>query len=85
MTYTSEPDADTAAIRMVDLEKKFYMGAHDLADRAKIPRNRATALRRHLGLDANDDKFSHRFVLGSQKMLRYSDNALRAMNEAKKL
>lgn len=85
VTYTSEPDVDTAAIRMVDLEKKFYMGAYDLADRAKIPRNPAMALRRHLGLDTNDDKFSHLFVLGSQKVLRYSDNALRAMNEAKKI
>lgn len=84
VTYTDDPDADTAAIRMVDLEKKFYLGAHDLADKAGVSRNRATALRRHLGLDGNDNHFSHRFVLGSYRPLRYSDNALRAMREAKK-
>lgn len=84
VTYTAgDPGVEPAAIRMVDLEKKFYMGAHDLADRSGVSRNKATALRRHLGLDKSDDHFSHRFELGSQKLVRYSDNALRAMTDAK--
>jgi hypothetical protein len=84
VTYTSsDSEVEPAAIRMVDLEKKFYMGANELADRAGITRNKATALRRHLGIDANDNHFSHRFELGSQKLLRYSDNALGAMKDAK--
>lgn len=84
ITYTSyASEIEPAAIRMVDLEKKFYMGAHDLADTAGISRNMATALRRHLGIDANDNHFSHRFEFGSQKLVRYSDNALRAMKDAK--
>lgn len=82
VTYTNDASADVSAIRTVDLEKKFYMGPHDLADRCSVSRNKATALRRHLGLDANDDHFSHRFVLGKTKLLRYSDNALRAMRTA---
>lgn len=82
VTFTSDHTADTSAIRMVDLEKKFYMGPYDLADKAGLARAKALALRRHLGLDANDDHYSHRFVFGSTKHLRYSDNALRAMNES---
>lgn len=82
VTYTSSDTADVSAFRTVDLEKKFHMGPYDLADKCGVTRNRATALRRHLGLDANDDHFSHRFVLGNTKVLRYSDNALRAMKDA---
>jgi len=82
ITYTNDPALDPAAIRTVDLEKKFHMGPYDLADRAGVPRGRATALRRHLGLDRNDDHFSHRFVFGNTNHLRYSDNALRAMQES---
>lgn len=82
VTYTADAETDAAAVRTVDLEKKFYMGAYDLADRAGVPRGKATALRRHLGLDTNDDHFSHRFVFGNSKHLRYSDNSLRAMKEA---
>jgi hypothetical protein len=81
VTYVADAAADAAALRTVDLEKKFYMGAYDLADRAGVPRGKATALRRHLGLDANDDHFSHRFVFGSTKLLRYSDNSLVAMRD----
>lgn len=81
VTYTNDPALDPAAIRTVDLEKKFYLGPYDLADRAGVTRGRATALRRHLGLDGNDDHFSHRFVFGNTKLLRYSDNALRAMRD----
>lgn len=82
VVYTNNPDADVAAIRTVDLEKKFHMGAYDLADLAGVDRTRATALRRHLGLDDDGDHFSHLFRFGSQKHRRYSDNALKAMKEA---
>lgn len=82
VTFTTDDGADVSAIRTVDLERKFHMGPHDLADKCGITRNKATALRRHLGLDSNDDHFSHRFVLGNTNLLRYSDNALRAMRQA---
>lgn len=82
ITFTSTGGEDEpSAIRMVDLEKKFHMGATDLAARVGLTPNKAVALRRHLGLDANDDHYSHQFVFGSQKLMRYSDNALRAMKE----
>lgn len=84
VTYTGDPDDNTAAIRTVDLEKKFHMGAYDLADKAGVDRYRAVALRRHLGLDNDDDHFSHRFQFGNTKVRRYSNNALTAMREAAK-
>lgn len=84
VTYTDDPDADTAAIRTVDLEKKFHMGPYDLADKAGVDRTRAVALRRHLGLDNDDDHFSHVFKFGGTKHRRYSNNALTAMREAMK-
>jgi hypothetical protein len=82
VTFTSDPLADPAAIRTVDLQKKFWMGPLDLANRAGLRQNQALAMRRHLGLDANDDHFSHQFVFGKSKHLRYSDNALRAIKDA---
>ncbi|MEJ1179262.1 MULTISPECIES: hypothetical protein [unclassified Pseudarthrobacter] len=84
MTYVAaDSDVEPSAIRTVDLEKKFYMGPYDLADKSGIDRTRATAVRRHFNLDSNDDVHSHRFVFGSTNHMRYSDNALRKMREAK--
>jgi hypothetical protein len=82
VTYTKDPDVDVSAIRMVDLEKKFHLGTYELADAAGVPRGKAVALRRHLGLDEDDDHYSHAFVFGRSKHLRYSDNAVRAMKKA---
>lgn len=84
VTFTTESGEDVAAIRKVDLEKKFHVGPYDLADKAGIDRTRAVGLRRHLGLDDDDDHYSHTFRFGSQSHRRYSDNALTAMRDAKK-
>lgn len=82
VTFTNDPNVEVAAIREVDLEKKFHMGAYDLAEKAGVGRTKALALRRHLGLDNDDDHHSHMFKFGSQSHRRYSDNALKAMREA---
>ena len=82
VSYTTDPAAEPAAIRTVDLQNKFHMGPLDLAARASLKQNHALGLRRHLGLDANDDIFSHEFVFGRSKHRRYSDNALRAIKDA---
>ncbi len=82
VTFTTDSNAEVAAIREVDLEKKFHMGPYDLADKAGVDRTRAVALRRHLGLDNDDDHYSHTFKFGSHSLRRYSDNALKAMREA---
>jgi len=72
---------DAAAVREVDLQKKFHWSPFDLADKLSISRPRATALREHLGIDKDSDCL-HVFEFGSQKHPRYSDNALTRMREA---
>jgi hypothetical protein len=52
LTNTGDPDVDTSGFPMIDLEKKFHLGLYELADAADVPRGKAIALRRHLGLDA---------------------------------
>jgi hypothetical protein len=72
---------DVAAVREVDLQRKYHLSASDLADRVGLTQPRSLALRRHLGIDDNEDD-THVFVFDSQRIPRYSDNALRKMGEA---
>nr|WP_205749918.1 hypothetical protein [Brevibacterium sp. S22] len=76
-------ELDAAAVREVDLQKKFHWSPFELADKLRITRPRATALRTHLGIDSSPD-FVHVFEFGSQKHSRYSDNALALMRTALK-
>jgi len=73
---------DAAAVREVDLQRKFHWSPFELADKLSISRPRATALREHLGIDKDRDCL-HVFEFGSQRHPRYSDNALTRMREAK--
>lgn len=72
---------DAAAIREVDLQRKFYLSPKDLADKLDLSGPRATALRQHLGID-DDADCRHVFVFGSQRHPRYSDNAFTRMRSA---
>ncbi|WP_298207716.1 DUF3644 domain-containing protein [Ferrimicrobium sp.] len=72
---------DVAAIREVDLQKKFHWSPFDLAEKLGISQPRASALRKHLGIDQDSDCL-HVFEFGSQRHPRYSDNALTRMREA---
>lgn len=76
-----DEQADAAAIRLVPLQKKFHWGAFDMADKLGLSRVKATALRTHLGID-DDPDCVYTFTFGSQKHVRYSDNALTRMREA---
>jgi len=72
-----------AAVREVDLQRKYHMPPAKLADELSLTLPRSTALRRQLGLDDDEDCL-HVFSFGSQQHRRYSDNALRRMREALK-
>jgi hypothetical protein len=76
-----DDEEDAAAIRLVPLQKKFHWGAFELADKLLLTRPKATALRLHLGIDC-DPLCVHTFTFGSQKHVRYSDNALTRMRDA---
>jgi hypothetical protein len=72
---------ETAAVREVDLQRKYHLSARELSERVGLTQPRALALRRHLGIDDDEDAV-HVFVFDSQRIPRYSDNALRMMREA---
>jgi hypothetical protein len=72
---------DVAAVREVDLQRKYYLSARELAGRVGLTQPRALALRRHLGIDHDEDD-AHIFVFDSQRITRFSDNALRKMRDA---
>jgi hypothetical protein len=74
-------DQDVAAIREVNLQKKFHRSATDLAKAVSLTLPKSAALRRHLGIDA-DTACVHTFTFKSQKLTYYSDNAFTRMREA---
>ncbi|KKN73637.1 hypothetical protein LCGC14_0398370 [marine sediment metagenome] len=71
-----------AAVREVDLRKKFHLQATPLAKAIGLSTPKAKVLRKYLSID-QDPNCSHLFEFGSQKILCFSDNALRRMREAK--
>lgn len=79
--YEPDETVPAAAVREVDLNRKFHLSPTGLAKSAGLSGPRSTALRRHLGLD-DDDAVHHVFVMGSQRHHRYSDAALTRMKQA---
>lgn len=79
--YVADDSTPAAAIRQIDLQKKYHRSAADLAADVKLTGPRAVALRRHLGID-DDESCRHDFQFGSQRHPRYSDNTLAKMREA---
>jgi hypothetical protein len=79
--YAADESAPAAAIREVDLQRKFHRSATELAAAINLSPPRSTALRQHLGIDS-DSNCCHEFVFGSQRILRFSDNALTKMRQA---
>lgn len=70
-----------AAIREVDLQKKYPWSRSSLAEKLGLSANKAKSVRDFLRID--EDLANVRvFDFGSQKHFRYSDNALRVLREA---
>ena len=84
VTYVTDSDVDAAAVRTVDLQKKYHRSAFDIADKLGLTRPRAHALRTHLGID-KDPNLTHTFHFGSQHPVRYSDHAFNEMRDALKV
>ncbi|WP_198385673.1 hypothetical protein [Burkholderia ubonensis] len=70
-----------AAIREVDLQRKYHLSAQDLAAKLNLTPPKAKALRDFIG-GADGGDYVYCFQFGSQKILRYSDNALKALQAA---
>jgi hypothetical protein len=73
--------AASAAVREIDLRKKFHMQRTELAAKIGLSAPKAKVLRAHLGVD-DDASCCHVFEFGAQKIPCFSDNALRRMKEA---
>ena len=73
---------DASAVRVVDLHKKYYLSASELAENLDLTQPRALALRRHVGAGSNPD-MSNTFHKGKVTYLAYSDNAFTAMRNAR--
>jgi hypothetical protein len=80
--YVNGDDGGTAAaIREVDLQKRFHVPAANLAKLLNLSSPRCKALRDHTGID-KDETCSHVFEFGSQKHLRYSDKAVLTLKQS---
>lgn len=80
--YISGDDPEgAAAIREVDLQRKYHWSPSALADKLALSAGKAKALRDFLRID-EDQANVMVFEFGSQKHPRYSDNALRILREA---
>lgn len=75
-------EADAAAIREFDLQKRFHLTVAALSDRLGLTPPRCKALRDHLGIDG-DETCRHVFEFGSQKHPRYSDKAVGEIKKAR--
>ncbi|MBY8973062.1 hypothetical protein J1G33_21970 [Pseudomonas sp. P867] len=73
--------AEAAAVRELDLQKKFHLGAADLAKKVGLSQPKAKALRAHLGID-EDLKCRNVFEFGSTRIPQFSDNAFTLMRDA---
>jgi hypothetical protein len=65
---------EAAAVREVDLRKKFHMRASDLALALKLTEPKSKALRWHLRID-DDNNCCHVFEFGKSTFPCFSDNA----------
>jgi hypothetical protein len=70
--------AEAAAVREVDLQKKFHFRAAELAKKLGLSTNKAKVLRDQLSIDA-DPSCCHIFEFGAQRIPCFSDNAYRSM------
>lgn len=77
----ADDPAEAAAVREVDLRKKFRYTRAELAQHLGINGNDAKRLRDQLGIEA-DPALCHVFEFGSQKHPCFSDQALIRMREA---
>lgn len=80
--YVSGDDPEgAAAIREIDLQRKYYLSPSQLAAKIQLTTSKAKAVRDFLRIDEDSANVTV-FEFGSQKHPRYSDNALRVLREA---
>jgi len=76
----ADDPTEAAAVREVDLQKRFYLSATELAKKLKLTTPKSHALRQQLGIDA-DPQCMHTFTFGKSKHPMFSDNAFARIRE----
>ncbi|MGE5597144.1 MAG: DUF3644 domain-containing protein [Hyphomicrobiales bacterium] len=74
----ADDPTEAAAVREVDLQRKYYLSRADLAKKLGLTPEKAAALRWHLGIDTDPD-CQHTFVHGASRFPSFSDNAVGRM------
>lgn len=77
----ADDPTEAGAVREVDLQKRFYLSATQLAKRLRLTINKSHALRQKLGVD-KDPQCMHTFMFGRSKHAMFSDSAFTRMREA---
>ena len=77
----ADDPTEAAAVREVDLQKRFHLSATSLAKKLKLTQPQSHALRQKLGIDA-DLQCRHEFTFGKSKHPMFSDNAFTQMRDA---
>ncbi|SFO87796.1 DUF3644 domain-containing protein [Amycolatopsis rubida] len=78
--FVADESVPAAAIREVDLQRKFHRSPTELAKALGLTIPVSKALREHLGID-DDETCHHWFNFGSQWHLRFSDKAFTKMRD----
>lgn len=77
----ADDPTDAAAVREVDLQRRFHLSRKDLAERLRLTTNKSHALRQKLGIDS-DPQCMHTFTFGKSTHPMFSDNAFSRMRDA---
>jgi hypothetical protein len=77
----ADDPTEAAAVREIDLQKRFHMSATALARKLKLTPPKSHAMRKKLGIDA-DPQCMHTFTFGKSKHPMFSDNAFNRMRDA---
>ncbi len=77
----ADDPAEAAAVREVDLQRRFHLSATKLASRMGLSAHQSYALRQKLGID-DDPQCRHVFAFGRSKHQMFSDTAFKRMHEA---
>lgn len=78
---SADDDVEAAAIREVDLQKKYHRSPRDLARALSLTVPKCGALRWKLGID-EDAACRHEFTFGKSRHVRYSDTAFTRLRDA---
>ena len=74
----ADDPAEAAAVREIDLQRRFRHSATELAKHIGLTINKAAILKRCCKID-DDPQCMHEFVFGSQKHKQYSDTAIQKL------